>query len=857
MGFQVSPGVEVKEIDLTNVIPAVSTSIGGFSGYFKWGPINEISLLSSEKALLQKFGTPDSSVLYADPFFQAASFLEYGDAIKVVRAGNLENFSNATDNGGADKYQVSSVGGTGTLEPNTYTVGVGSSGQSLTFTKANDGAITIGTNVQFDDELTATASANLTATVSDIGKSIVSVNGLVENGSSLPDGQYTNDFNSQLLTFTKSGGALTIDTNVTGLLPADRPGSFIVQYTQNTPQVGTAQVGTAQVGTAQVGTAASADFVPASADFVAASADFVAASADFQAQVGVPGDADYQAQVGTAQVGTAQVGTAQVGTAASADFAAASVDFVAASADFVPASADFAAAFDTIIDVTITVTYTALTSTVNLAYDGVTDNGVWIPNETYFEDSFTAPQGGTFAARYAGGAGNGLKVYALTAANYSFIEEKINASPVVAGTFTTEEESVYNSFDLAPDAKGTNGALEDEVHVAIIDTLGTFGVAGSIVEKFAGLSLSKTSKTEAGATNYIKNVINTKSRYVYLIKGDNSDFTQADFAGTSEGEYTLSGGLEAGMTAADGTEITEGLKELDIRNGLDLLGDVETVDVNLLFSQIAASGAGLQNHAHKIAYQRKDAVAFMSPPKAATVGASTPLADVIAFGNTIVNRGVEGSYGVIDSGAVYIYDRYNDVYRFIPANGHLAGLCANTDDVAEPWFSPAGFNRGGFRSIVKLAFNPMKAQRDELYKVGINPIASFPGQGTVLFGDKTAQSKPSAFDRINVRRLFIVLEKAIATAAKFQLFELNDEFTRATFRNAVEPFLRDVQGRRGITDFMVVCDDTNNTGEVIDTNRFVADIYIKPARSINFITLNFIATRTGVDFSEVAGLSNA
>jgi phage tail sheath protein FI len=297
-------------------------------------------------------------------------------------------------------------------------------------------------------------------------------------------------------------------------------------------------------------------------------------------------------------------------------------------------------------------------------------------------------------------------------------------------------------------------------------------------------------------------------------------------------------------------------------NGMDLLADVETVDVNLLFSQIMATGAALQNHVHKIAYQRKDAVAFMSPAKEATVGAINPLAGVLEFNEAngdgaITKRDSDGSYGVMDSGAVYIYDRYNDVYRFIPANGHVAGLCANTDDVAEPWFSPAGFNRGGLRSIVKLAFNPTKAQRDELYKAGINPIASFPGTGTVLFGDKTAQAKPSAFDRINVRRLFIVLEKAIATAAKFQLFELNDEFTRATFRNAVEPFLRDVQGRRGITDFMVVCDDTNNTGEVIDTNRFVADIYIKPARSINFITLNFIATRTGVDFSEVAGLSNA
>jgi len=572
MGFQVSPGVEVKEIDLTNVIPAVSTSIGGFAGYFKWGPVNQIALISSEKGLLQKFGKPDSSTLYADPFFQAASFLQYGDALKVVRAGSSADFSNASD---------------------------------------------------LDSE--------------------------------------------------------------------DEP-----------------------------------------------------------------------------------------------------------------------------------------------------DNGVWIPNQTYFEETFNTPEGGTFAARYPGEAGNSLKVYALNAANYAGLND---ASPISA-----EEEAVYNVFDLAPDA--------DEIHVAVVDTAGVFGEAGAIIEKFAGLSISKTAKTAAGATNYIKNVINSQSQYIYLIKGDSKDFKIDDFGAydsplVQDGVFQLRGGIEASV------DNSPSLLKSDVQNALDLLADAETEDVNLIFSQIEETGAILQNYAHSIAYSRKDAVAFLSPPKSATVAETNPLAKVKSFADLITKRDNDGSYGVIDSGALYIYDRYNDVYRYIPANGHIAGLCANTDDVAEPWFSPAGFNRGGLRNIVKLAYNPKKADRDELYKAGINPIAAFPGQGIVLFGDKTAQAKPSAFDRINVRRLFIVLEKAIATAAKYQLFELNDEFTRATFRNAVEPFLRDVQARRGVTDFLVVCDETNNTGEVIDTNRFVADIFIKPARSINFITLNFIATRTGVDFAEVAGLSNA
>jgi phage tail sheath protein FI len=242
-------------------------------------------------------------------------------------------------------------------------------------------------------------------------------------------------------------------------------------------------------------------------------------------------------------------------------------------------------------------------------------------------------------------------------------------------------------------------------------------------------------------------------------------------------------------------------------------------------------------------------MAFISPPIEDSVNNSTAVTDVKAYADSLNST----SYASLDSGAVYVYDKYNDVYRWIGSAGLTAGLCANADNVADSWFSPAGVNRGQLLGVTKLAWNPKKADRDTLYKSRINPLVSFPGQGTMLFGDKTLLSRPSAFDRINVRRLFIVLEKAISTAAKAQLFEFNDEFTRAQFRNLIEPFLRDVKGRRGLTDFLVICDETNNTGQVIDSNRFVADIFIKPARSINFITLNFIATRTGVDFSEVAG----
>jgi len=257
---------------------------------------------------------------------------------------------------------------------------------------------------------------------------------------------------------------------------------------------------------------------------------------------------------------------------------------------------------------------------------------------------------------------------------------------------------------------------------------------------------------------------------------------------------------------------------------------------------------------NNVAETRLDAIAFVSPEDNSTGdvitdATSTPTTAI----NTYRDALPSSSYAVVDSGYKYQYDRYNDKYRYVPLNGDVAGLCARTDYSADPWFSPAGYNRGQVKNVVKLAFTPNKTARDALYKNGVNPVVTFPGQGTVLFGDKTALAKPSAFDRINVRRLFIVLEKAISVAAKYQLFEFNDSFTRAQFKNLVEPFLRDVQGRRGITDFAVVCDDTNNTAEVIDRNEFACDIFIKPNRSINFINLTFVAARSGVSFEEIGG----
>ena len=387
----------------------------------------------------------------------------------------------------------------------------------------------------------------------------------------------------------------------------------------------------------------------------------------------------------------------------------------------------------------------------------------------------------------------------------------------------------------------------DELHVVVVDEDGDVtGVPGQVLETFEKLSKAADAKSPQGDTNYYPDVIYTKSQHIYWMDHNTAGTNWGSNASGTTFTAVDTPTLESLSGGADGSSVTTGQK----KTAYEKFQDAETVDVGLI---IAGSGDGTHvENLITIAEIRKDAVVFASPERADVVNVSnseTQKDNVIDF----FNSRSSSSYCVFDSGYKYMYDKYSDVYRFVPLNGDIAGLAARTDLVADSWFSPAGFNRGNVRGAVKLAFNPSKSQRDELYMKRINPVCTFPGQGTVLFGDKTALSSPSAFDRINVRRLFITLEKAISTASKFQLFEFNDEFTRANFRAIVEPFLREVQGRRGITDFLVVCDNTNNTGDVIDRNEFVAEIFVKPNRSINFIKLQFVATRTGVAFEEVAG----
>ena len=408
----------------------------------------------------------------------------------------------------------------------------------------------------------------------------------------------------------------------------------------------------------------------------------------------------------------------------------------------------------------------------------------------------------------------------------------------------------YDLFNKAPGTSpfvATLSGSNDELHIAVIDKDGAIsGIKGTILETYGAVSKASNGKTAQGSTNYYPDVLYAQSNYIYWMDHNAAGSTWGQAAANTVFTDVTAVSNVSLQSGSDGSASTTGQK----MTAYQKFADSETVDVGLIMA-----GAGDATHIGNlitIAENRKDAIVFASPERSDVVNvadANQQKNNVVGFFNTIQSS----SYVLFDSGYKYMYDRYADVYRYVPLNGDMAGLSARTDLIADAWYSPAGFNRGIVRGAVKLAFNPTKAQRDELYRARINPVATFPGQGTVLFGDKTGLSAPSAFDRINVRRLFIVLEKAIATASKFQLFEFNDEFTRANFRNIVEPFLREVQGRRGITDFLVVCDETNNTGEVIDRNEFIAEIFIKPARSINFITLQFIATRTGVSFDEVAG----
>ena len=687
MAFQVSPGVEVKEVDLTNVIPAVSTSIGAFAGHFSWGPVGEVKLVSSEKELIKEYGAPVDTTTGGDydnytSFLQAASFLKYSNTLRVSRACSTDALN-----------------------------AVGSRHGSLTSAKL----------INKEDDFAGTS------------------------------------FGSK-----------------PGVLHARCPGTAgnSLQFKIAMPIIN---------------------------------------SGSFD-------DSDINNNVSSLPTTTAW-GAANVASDANDEVHIAIID----------EDGVFSGIKGTVLEV-----YEGL----SLYSDAVKDGGSNYYKTVINRDSkYVFINEAAFAAEFSG------STYAAPG-NAGSTGKKFNSASLTTGGINTVTNAV-TSDGTSGCTSGTYTISTENAGVVLSDdTTGGASFSVLIDVGSGGVTVTSITVVNNGSGFAVGDTITIPETLLGSTQGDADETIVITVSAVAVPNTAFAFSLVNGK---DGSSVTDAAKVGNIITALTEFANPDAIDINLLFAEVDADDATTigTKVVEICGTSRKDCVGFISPHP--TADEASEVTSDLSYNN---------SYVVLDSSAVYVYNKYNDSYRYIPANGHIAGLCARTDDTNDPWFSPAGYNRGNLLGVTKLKWNPTKAQRDTLYKAGVNPIISEPGQGILLFGDKTAQSKPSAFDRINVRRLFIVLEKAISTASKYQLFELNDEFTRAMFRNMTEPFLRDVKGRRGITDFLVVCDETNNTGEVIDTNRFVADIYIKPARSINFITLNFVATRTGVEFSEIVGTGN-
>lgn len=479
-------------------------------------------------------------------------------------------------------------------------------------------------------------------------------------------------------------------------------------------------------------------------------------------------------------------------------------------------------------------------------YDSDAGSAPLVKNRDNFDDQIAAlaDSDHSFIAKYPGDAGNSISVHWVTADS--------------SGTTDFDAWTYKSSFDAAPSTSTwatAASALNDEAHVVVVDRLGEIsGTRGSVLEIFPFVSLAKGALKEDGSSNYILDVINNGSNYVWMAGfGAAGKFSARAGTNVSDGKnYAITGTVTRFFNFVGGAN-GSAIGTSEYATGFDLFEDKEALLVDFLIAPGLSSRANqttVVNDLVTIAGStRKDCVVVTSPARSDIIGNASPVTASVTTANTFTSS----SYLIVDNNYLKVYDKYNDQYIWIPAASSVAGIMASTDAVAAPWFSPAGPRRGQVLGVTSLAYSPNQSQRDTLYKAGINPIANIPGQGVLLYGDKTKLARPSAFDRINVRRLFLGIERAVSVAARNVMFEFNDEFTRAEFKNIIEPFLREIQGRRGITDFRVVCDETNNTPAVIDRNEFVCSLFIKPARSINYVTLNFVAVRTGVDFAEVVG----
>ena len=743
MPFQVSPGVNTSEIDLTTVVPGISSIDAGFAGPFRWGPINDVTLIDSEDLLVQTFQKPDTNTYTS--FFTAANFLNYSSSLHVVRAAN-STVMNATS---------------GTAE-------VLISNNATYYDNYDEGQAS-----QLSD---GTKGDWVAKYAGDLGDSLkVSLCGPTR--ANLASGNTVVASNS--------------DVTLTGT---------VAVHVSDKSFTGTATLFASEL---QVGDA-----------FLCSGNTFVVAT-----------------------ITSNTAGTVTCNPATGAISATAAVRY--------KRSPYGEPAKNMLGTVAITANVAIVTATIA---SGESGSGA-------FDKQFVA--GDIIKIN-----GESRKIKAVT--NSSSMTTTAGFSNTSSAQTYSRSWEYADKFDFEPvttDYTASRGGFYDEVHVVVVDEDGEWtGQLDEGLEKYASLSVAKGAKNEDGSKAYYVDAINRRSKYIWWAdhnaKGD--ALTQGAVttlawgatpvsgssyrSGSTTGPLILTASLDGGIDGAG--SITSGNKITSFQK----FKNTEETQIGLLMGGEADATVALE--LISIAEGRKDCLAFLSPEQSDVVNQSGSEADnVVDFRNSLGST----SYAVLDSGWKYQYDRYNDVYRYVPLNGDTAGVTAATEANKDAWFSPAGFTRGNIRNVVKLPFSPRQSERNTLYKNGINPIVTFMGAGTVLFGDKTLLAKPSAFDRINIRRLFIILEKAISSFARTQLFEFNDAFTRAQFVGTVEPFLRDVQAGDGIVDFKVVCDGTNNTGSVIDRNEFVGDIYVKPNRAINFIQLNFVAVRSGVEFSEIIG----
>ena len=930
MAFQLSPGINVSEIDLTTVVPAVATSDGAIAGVFRWGPIGQRVLIDSENLLASRFGTPTN--FNAETWFTAANFLAYSNRLYVSRAAKTTGATPTAESTSANTPSSANT----LLVTNTEPFEIGmyvtqSTNNDLldaslnpSIVSVNSSSITLSSAVKYTNELLKLSSIT--------GVNAVSIASLTMNTASK---------STTISAVNTSTNVATV--SVLGFSVGD---AYTVYQTSNTANViTTGTISAVNITPVNVNlyfarpdTAYSAVAVDAANNsavvanlvnqIVKNENEYDSKDGNFDLDVlyvaKYPGELGNSIKVSVADTASAfsseiplanstvntairfEIGSnlAKIKFLGSSNTSAAGVAAKFTAGDYLLAgNTNISQQYLLVTDVTV-----AGNNTANVAFDGSSDSTVnlttgFISSNNISNGSILLTEGDAVVysnttGNAIGGLTNGTTYYVKDANTSGF---KVSTTPYGAAvaltalgagenkflsntnviTISSQDPyrlrenfvaktvsrywSYFNVVETAPgqsDYQRFNGntAAMDEMHVVVVDEGGMFtGTPGSVLEVYKNVSRATDAKNNDGSTNYYKDVINQNSEYIW--------WTADRRNATSASAVSLASSLNnspANMTMRFGADgLNESTATLSILGAAyDQFVSTEDIDISLVLQGKPVGGTTvvggetisnfqLANYIiDNICEVRKDCIALISPDKAKVLN---------NVGNEALSlknwRGAvrSTSYAVMDSGYKYQYDRYNDIYRWIPMNGDIAGLCARTDQTNDAWWSPAGLNRGNIKNVVKLAWNPRKAERDVLYSNGVNPVVTFPGQGTVLYGDKTLLAKPSAFDRINVRRLFIVLEKAISTASKYSLFEFNDAFTRAQFKNLVTPYLRTIQGRRGITDFLVVCDETNNTAQVIDSNQFVGDIYIKPARSINFIQLNFVAVGTGVQFSEVVG----